>query len=179
MPEQLRICMLAKSFPVGRRSEDLGFLWPIARELTKQGHKIVVLSWAHPNNKFSDTYDGVEVHYLATTKEPFSEKEAQARSFYRFRELHSQSPFHLVHSIDSLGLNIALKKKQFKVPVLYDVQATRMSELFAIMAMTEESIRSYITTGLLVGFYYLKNFVLLRETYYYNLCHVCANCLSG
>ncbi len=138
----------------------MGFLWPIARELTKQGHKIVVLSWAHPENKFSTTIEGVDVHYLATTREPFSEKEAQSRSFYRFRELHSQSPFHLVHSIDNLGLNIGLKKKQFGIPILYDVQATKMSELFGVMAMTEESVRSYLMTGILVAYFYLKNFLL-------------------
>lgn len=161
LPENLRICMLARSFPIGSRSEELGFLWPIARGLTRAGHKIVVLSWAHPQNKFSIVEAGVEVHFLATNREPFSEKEAQARCFYRFRELHSQTPFHLVHSIDSLGLQIGLKKRTFKIPMLYDVQATRMSELFAVMAMAQESVRSYLATGLMVAYLYLKNFLLL------------------
>ena len=69
-----------------------------------------------------------------------------------------KNPFHIVHSIDNSGFEIGLKKKEYKVAMTYNVEATRMSQIFSIMGMSQESIKSMIRTSLSVGYVFLKTY---------------------
>ncbi len=51
LPESLNICLVANRFQILSRSTDHGFLWPIARGLAKQGHKVTIISTKSPIGK--------------------------------------------------------------------------------------------------------------------------------
>ncbi len=60
----------------------------------------------------------------------------------KFTQLHSENPFHLVHSLDASGLEIGLQRKQLGVAVVYDVDATNMSRVYGTLGMSQESFRA-------------------------------------
>ncbi len=152
--EKLSICLVAKKFPLLGRAATHGFLWPIARGLA-QDHEVTVLSHTNPQGQHEIKEEGISAFYLGHLypREKFS-----SVAHRKFSELHAQKPFHIVHSIDKNGLEIGLKKKQYKVAMTYNVEATRMAQVFSIMGLTQESFASMIRTSLKVAYVFLKTY---------------------
>lgn len=157
LPEKLSICIVANKFPILGRAADHGFLWPIARGLAQRGHRVVVLAWKNPQGKKEIFHDNVMAYFLG---EPFAMNPSKFPdlALSKFRELHRETPFHIVHSIDSNGLLIGQLRKEFGVAMTYDVEATRMSELFAVLGLAQESLSSLLSTSVLVGTRFLMNY---------------------
>lgn len=158
MPEKLNICFVAKNFPILGRASEHGFLWPIAKGLAQKGHRVTVLSWKTTLAKEFIDQDGVHAYFLGQGyyKDPDKFPEYV---YKKFLELHQQNPFHIVHSLDSYGLNVAMNKKQHQVATAFDADATHMSELFAIAAMSQETLTSMIQIALGVTYRYLTTFL--------------------
>lgn len=158
MPSTLNICFIAKNFPILGRASEHGFLWPIAKGLAQKGHKVTVLSWKTALAKEYIDQDGVQAYFLGQGyyKDP---EDFPNYAFEKFQELHTQEPFHIVHSIDSCGLKIAENKNSHKVATAFDADATHMSELFAIGAMSQETLSSMIRIGLSITLRYLITFL--------------------
>lgn len=159
LPESLNICLTSFRFPILSRTTDHGFLWPIARGLAKQGHKVTVISSSSPLKKPEVTRDGVRVFYLHEGAKNMSHMNFQMAARLKFSQLHKEEPFHIVHSIDKSGYRIGTRKKSFKVAVAYDVEATQMSQLFAILAMRQETFGSLLTTALAVAYKFATTFM--------------------
>ncbi len=158
LPYPLNICLIAAEFPILGRAADHGFLWPIARGLAKKGHNITVISWRNPQGKTEIEQDGVKAFFLGETPRTHFEN-FPILVDKKFSILHSQDPFHLVHSVDSSGIEVGLKKKLYKVAMTYDVEATHMSEIFHILGYSQETLSSLIRTGLHVGLKFLTTFL--------------------
>lgn len=158
MPEKLNICFVAKSFPTLGRASEHGFLWPIAKGLALKGHNVTVLSWKTALAKEFIDQDGVKAFFLGHGyyKDP---EQFPQHVYKKFLELHNKDPFHIVHSVDISGLNIALNKGSHKVATAFDADATHMSELFAIAAMSQETLSSMIRIALSVTYRYLTTFL--------------------
>jgi 1,2-diacylglycerol 3-alpha-glucosyltransferase len=152
-PSQLNICLVAKRFPLLGRNADTGFLWPVARGLVQRGHKVTVLTARTPfaaENTLEK--DGVTAHLFGDRK-TFS-----SQVFGRFERIHRENPFHLVHSLDDSGLSIGLQRRQLRVAMAYDVDATQMSHLFSILGMAQETFGSLVKTSFAVAYNFLKTF---------------------
>ena len=154
LPDKLRICLVANKFPLLGRAATHGFLWPIARGLA-QDHDVTVLAYKNPQGKYEIQQDDITAFYLGHRH--------QGRSFLsavnkKFAELHAQKPFHIVHSIDNSGFKIGLLKKKYKVAMTYNVEATNMSQIFSIMGMTQESIKSILHTSMAMGYVFLRTY---------------------
>lgn len=157
-PEKLNICIIAARFPILGRAAAHGFLWPIAKALVIAGHKVTVLSWKNPLSKPKIEQDGVEAYFLGQGyHKPF--EEFSTLTLEKFTELHKKNPFHVVHCIDEFGLKVAEKKRQFRVAVAFDADATQMSKLFALSGRSQESVRSQIRIALAILIRYLRSFV--------------------
>lgn len=79
----------------------------------------------------------------------------------KFIDLHTDpasGPFHLVHSVDDSALKISRFKKEYNVAIAYDVAATRLAELFAMIGMAQETLGSLVSTGIAVGYRFLRSF---------------------
>ncbi|MCB0407213.1 MAG: glycosyltransferase family 4 protein [Bdellovibrionales bacterium] len=157
LPHPLNICLVTVKFPILGRASDHGFLWPIARGLAKQGHNVTVIAWKNPQNKPEIEQDGVKAFFLGENPR------AQLFQFSqlvdkKFNELHTQNPFHIVHSVDNSGIEIGLKKKFYKIAMTYDVEATHMSEIFQLLGYSQENLNSLIRTGFLVSLKFLKTY---------------------
>lgn len=157
-PESLNICLVSNRFQILSRSTDAGFLWPVARSLAKQGHKVTVLSTKSPIGKVEVVRDGVRTLYLLESSSPLRGLKFEDAVLQKFTELHKQEPFHIVHSLDNSGRRIARNKEQFGVAVAYDVEATQMSQIFSILGMSQETLRSLLTTAIAVTYKFLTTY---------------------
>ncbi|MCB0362847.1 MAG: glycosyltransferase family 4 protein [Bdellovibrionales bacterium] len=157
LPEKLNICLVCQKFPILGRASDHGFLWPIARRLALAGHRVTVLSWKNPQGKREIIQDEVMAFFLGEYAyrkiEQFPELVKN-----KFLSLHSENPFHIVHSIDRGGYLIGKKRRALKVAMAYDVEATGMSKIFSLMGMAQETLGSLIRTAVLVGSQFLISY---------------------
>ena len=158
LPENLNICLTSHRFPILSRATDHGFLWPIARGLAKEGHKVTVISTASFLKKPEVTRDNVRVFYLYEGEKNLSHLNFQVAARQKFAQLHKEEPFHLVHSIDKSGYRIGLRKEDYNIAMAYDVEATQMSQLFAILAMKRETLGSLLSTGFATAYKFLTTY---------------------
>lgn len=158
LPETLNICLTSHRFPILSRATDHGFLWPIAKGLAKEGHKVTVLAANSPLKKPEVVRDGVRVFFLHEGAKNLSHMSFQMAVRQRFMQLHKEEPFHLVHSIDKSGYRIGSRKDDLKIAMAYDVEATQMSQLFAILAMKQDTLGSMLTTALATTYKFLTTY---------------------
>lgn len=158
LPQSLNICLVSNRFQILSRSTDSGFLWPIARGLAKQGHKVTVISTKSPIGKPEVQRDGVQTYYLQENGSPFKNLKFEEAALQKFLELHKKEPFHILHSLDSSGRRIAKNKKQLGVAIAYDAEATQMSQLFSILGMSQETLGSLLTTAIAVTYKFLTTY---------------------
>lgn len=158
LPETLNICLTSHRFPILSRATDHGFLWPIAKGLAREGHKVTVLAATSPLKKAEVLRDGVRVFFLQEGAKNQSRQHFQMAVRQRFVQLHKEEPFHIVHSIDKSAYRIGTRKKDLKVAVAYDVEATQMSQIFAILAMKQDTLRSMLTTALATAYKFLTTY---------------------
>jgi glycosyltransferase involved in cell wall biosynthesis len=151
--------MVAYRFPILGRASDHGFLWPIAKGLAARGHKVTVIAAKSPLGKQEVTRDGVRVFYLHEGYPNWTHKKFDDAVLEKFSALHRETPFHLVHSIDSSARQIARHKKHYKVKVAYDVNATQMSQIFSILGMVRETVGSLLQTGVAVAYKFLRTYL--------------------
>jgi len=157
LPEKLKICLVSERFPVIGRVASQGFLWPIARGLAKAGHSVRIICWSSPFSEKEITKDGVSAYFV---KGPNAQRRKMfpIRAQKKFEELHSQEPFHLVHSLSSAAYRIGYMKKKYRVAMAYDVQATRMGQLYSLLGITQDSMTHQVRTGIRIGFRFLKTY---------------------
>ena len=158
LPRHLNLCFVAKEFPILGRAADYGFLWPIARGLAQRGHQVTILSWQNPDHREEVLKDDVRAFFLG-------EKSKADRSEFprlvnrKFRELHSKEPFHLVHSLDRSGYQIGKLKRQYRVAMTYDAEATHMSQLISILGMSQETLGSLLRTAVILTWRFLTTYL--------------------
>ncbi len=157
-PDSLNICLVANKFQILSRSTDHGFLWSIARGLAKQGHNVTVISTKSPMGKPEVQRDGVRAFFLHEGAKNASRINFQLAARNKFAQLHKEKPFHIVHSIDNAGYRIGRNKDEYKTSIAYDVEATQMSQLFAILGMKQDTLSSLLTTSLAVAYKFLTTF---------------------
>lgn len=158
LPETLNICLTSHRFPILSRATDHGFLWPIAKGLAREGHKVTVLAASSAMKKPEVFRDGVKVHYLYEGEKNLSHLSFQMAVRQKFAQLHKEDPFHILHSIDKSGYRVGTRKKNLNVAMAYDVEATQMSQLFAILAMKQETLSSMLTTGIATAYKFLTTY---------------------
>lgn len=158
LPELLNICLVGYKFQILSRATDHGFLWPIAKGLAKQGHKVTVISSSSPIGKPEVHRDDVTAYYLKEGLKNFKNFNFTHSAYEKFQLLHKQEPFHLVHSLDDSGLQIGLHKKKHQIAMAYDVEATQMAQLFSILGMNKETISSLLVTSAALTYKFLSTY---------------------
>ena len=162
LPKKLNVCLIARQFPIEGRASGFSFLRLIARGLASRGHRVTVLSSYHPSGRQEIVQDGVRIFFLMegrgarVRRDPFPDLVKS-----KFIDLHTDpqsGPFHLVHSVDDSALKISRYKKSYRVAIAYDVAATRLSELFSMIGMAQETLGSLIRTAVAVGYRFLRSY---------------------
>lgn len=159
LPTKLNVCLISRQFHVPNRSSEHNFFWLIARGLVQRGHSVKVLAYENPKRLATIEKDGVQIFYLG---EGVSAKRRLAFSQLikeKFVELHKQNPFHVLHSIDPSAYRISKFKEQYNLSVVYDVEATQMSQLFAIQGMAQETLGSLLSTSIAVAYKFLRTYL--------------------
>ncbi len=155
--EPLNICIVSEKFPLTNPSGEVSFLWPIARGLVKRGHKVTVISWRNKNRLAFVERDGVRAFFLGegslATVQAFPEMVLN-----KFRQLHAQDQFHLLHSLDDSGFEVGRRRSELGVAVVYDVDATQMSQVYSILGMGQETLGSLLTTSFNVAWTFVKTY---------------------
>lgn len=155
--ESLHICLISERFPLLNTSGEVGFLWPIARGLVRQGHKVSVISWRNKSRIAFVEQNGVRAYFLGenpgATRDSFPDLVLK-----KFQTLHRESPFHLAHSLDGTGREVALRRKDFGVAMVYDVDATHLAHVYSILGLSQETLTGIIRTSLSVALTFLKTY---------------------
>ncbi len=154
----LSICLIAEHFPIQGRISDTGFLWPIAKGLAQKGHQVVVISARSPIGKQEVERDGVKVFYLFEGYPNFSSQPFTLAALKKFKEIEPKHRFQIIHSMDASAIEIARFKKKFNLAVAFDVEATQMSQIFSILGMAQENVKSIVSTGLAVTYKFISTY---------------------
>jgi len=155
--EPLNICIVSRRFPLLSNEDEVGFLFPIARGLMRMGHRVTVLSWKNRRRLPFVEHEGVKAFFLGEGQSGPIEN-FPSLVFRKFQELHQQTPFHLLHSLDNSGYEVGLRRKSLKVAVVYDVDATHMAEVFSILGLSQETLSGLLTTSYKVATRFLKTY---------------------
>lgn len=155
--ESLNICIVSERFPLQNQAGEVGFLWPIARGLVRLGHRVTVISWRNKNRIPFVEQSGVKAYFLGEGSTSNAEMFPEL-VLHKFEQLHNETPFHLVHSLDASGLLVGQQRRKLGIPVIYDVDATCMSQVYAIYGLSQETLSSLIRTSLAVAIKFLKTY---------------------
>ncbi len=156
--QNLRVLLIGSRFQILSRSSDSGFLWPMARGLARQGLDVTVFSSKSPIEKPFVERDGVKTYFLQERDSELRFLDFEEACYRKFSELHSQNPFHIVHGLDHGALKIAKNKKQFKIAVCFDVEATQMSQIFSILGRGHETVGALLQTGAALAYKFLTTY---------------------
>ena len=156
-PNHLNICIVAAKFPGLTGMSEHGFLWPVAKGLVKQGHRVTLLSWGYAGAATELEQDGIKVYFLGEGRglSPSAFPELVLR---KFQELHALLPIDVVHSVDAGATAIAALKDDYDVAVVFDVEATQLSQIFAILGMAQETFPSQVRTAVNVTYKFLTTY---------------------
>lgn len=153
-----RLCFVAQTFPIQGRATDHSFLWPLARGLVLQGHEVVVLTGRNQMHQEYFVRDGVQVHSVFEGNSELRGLRFEDAVVRKFRELHAEKKIDLVHSLDASGMKIAKLKKRLRFKVAFDVEATHMGQVFAVLGLAQENVRSLLITGVAVLYKFLTTY---------------------
>ena len=156
--DKLRICLIGQKIQVQSRSSDTGLLWPLARGLSKKGHEVTILSSTTPLHKSEIYRDGIRAFYLFEGQSLYKTQRFVDAVHKKFASLHLEKPFDIVHCLDDGGFKIGRHKKNFKVCIAYDVQATTMSDIFSTLAENDGTLQSQVNTAIKLGYRFLHNY---------------------
>lgn len=157
---RLRICLIGQKISVLSRSTDSGLLWPIARGLSERGHDVTIISTSSPLRRPEVFRDGVRAYYLNENQPQYKTVRFADAAQKKFVSLNNEKPFDIVHSLDSSGFKIGKYKEKLNITMAYDVEATRMAELFSILSEGTGTTRSFIATYLKLIFSFFQNYFM-------------------
>lgn len=157
-PNTLNVCLMAQKFPILGRATDHGFLWPIATGLAAQGHKVTIIAGKSNLGKSKVERGGVTAYFLLEGTNLNSRESFSKLALVKFKELHKQNPFDLVHSIDNSALKVGELKEELQVAVAYDVDATQMVQIVSILGMRQESVSGLLSTAIAVVYKFLSTY---------------------
>ncbi len=170
LPSQLNIALISQyapliqTRPTSGRSAGPSFLRLIARGLAFRGHSVTIITGESMGGAAAvREADGVRIVSIAPSRASRLRSQAHQPRFQdlvrsKFLELHRENPFHIVHALDSSALRVGMIKRDHGFAMAYDVQATRMADLFAIMGMGQETLGSILGTGFSVGWKFLSTY---------------------
>lgn len=176
IPDQLNIALISQFAPLLQTRSSSGtatgharasgpsFLRLIARGLAFRGHSVTIITGENLGGATNvREADGVRIVSIAPSRISRLRSQAHQPRFQdlvrsKFLELHREKPFHLVHALDSSAVRVGLMKREHGFAMAYDVQATHLADLFAIMGMGQETLGSILGTGLSVGLRFLSTY---------------------
>jgi glycosyltransferase involved in cell wall biosynthesis len=154
----MRICLVGHKIHVHSRAADTGLLWPLARGLSERGHDVTIISTVSPLKKAEVYRDGIRAFYLQESASSYKTNRFIDAAHKKFTQLHNEKNFDLVHSLDDSALKIGRHKNNFNVTVAYDIEATKMAELFSTLTENDGSLNSQIKTSIKVGYKFLTSY---------------------
>ena len=153
----LKICLIAEKFPVMGSTRTHGFIGPVAHGLVKAGHKVSVIAWNNPVEEKKINQNGVKIHFVSQRRSHLTDR-LKKKICEKFFQLHSEETFHIIHSLTPMTNQMGAQKKNLGLAMAYDITATKLAELFSIMAMAENNGPSQLKTAYKVTYQFLKNF---------------------
>ena len=156
-PKKLKTCLISEKFPIFGSSHSRGFIGPIAYGLIKAGHQVTVITWNNPVKEKQINQNGVCIHLLSKRK--FHSRDQLKKEINEtFLKFHKEQGFNILHSMTALTHQIGSKKKSLNLTMAYDISATRLPELFLIMAMAENNVPNQLKTAYKVSRQFLKSY---------------------
>lgn len=146
MNESYRIAVVTKKPFAGLRTFRRSLAFSVSTLLESRRHQVVLF-------------------VQSDSEAPFEPPEGLQVIFYKpgglnraFEKEHGDLPFDVIHGLDRSALPLARRKAQLNVKVTFDVEATQMTQIFALMGMTSSHWTSLISTALAVAYKFLSTY---------------------
>ncbi|MBN1901240.1 glycosyltransferase family 4 protein [Candidatus Sumerlaeota bacterium] len=95
---------MTRSLPAHRSGGLETHTWDLARGLCRRGHRVFILTTAHPDKRRRENVEGVEIHYINGTKPSLYTPFFFSRLNRYLLNLHDKENFDLIHSEGFAGL---------------------------------------------------------------------------
>jgi 1,2-diacylglycerol 3-alpha-glucosyltransferase len=104
--------------------------------------------------------DGVRTFYLEEGLQYRGKSYFSELALRKFRELHKEKPFHILHGLDNSAYKIAKSKADLNCiwPSPMMSKQPKCLSLFSILGMGQETLTSLLTTGLAVTYKFLTTY---------------------
>lgn len=149
--ENLNICIITRKIPT------IGFLIPVIKGLLQKGHRVGLIAQSDTEVNQWLLPEGMTVKAINTSH--LDRTQAQQKIKEVFESLHSKEPFHIVHSMGPAGYLIGKEKKKYNVAMAYDVEATHLNHLYSVIGLSQETLRSFFKTSVLLLVRFAYNFL--------------------
>lgn len=165
----LHICLVTRSAPATTAPNDQGHILPMARQFTKLGHKVTILTWKS-NQTSSEMYQEESLNVLFLGVGHYkSIKDFPEMAMQKIYQIHQEAPIDIVHSLDTPFKSKSarlLKKRQFALS--YGVEVTSMMDVFSKFIKTysgDWSAVSHFMSGSLLFLkrYMAEDYATLRQ----------------
>lgn len=165
---KLHICFVTKNAPTSTGPSEQGHILPMARQIVKLGHQVTILTWKSTQLAQQQyTEEGIQILFLGEGHYK-SVKDFPQVATEKINELHQDTPFDIVHSLDTPfeKPHLLFKKKSFALS--YGVEVTSMMEVFSKFVKTYSgdvpALKNMISgTMLFLKKYLTKDFRILRH----------------
>lgn len=156
LPNKLNICFIARGFVTYNSDTTVepGFVWALSKELISLGHQVTIIALANDDSSF--VKNDIK---CVLVKKPKLSKKSRVTIYEKFLEIHQVKPFNLAHIVDQYGILVAKNRKQNKLAIALDARVLSISQLFYIVGMTRDTLRSMLTISLAVLYKYLSTYI--------------------
>lgn len=126
----MKICLFTRSDTVHPNSGGMETQGKLLTEgLVKAGHRVTMITTAHPEGLERALRNGVRIYYLKTTSVGVYSREWWEESVRQFNVLHRSESFDVVLSQSVSGWGYLRAKKQFGVPCVAIMHGTTFRDL--------------------------------------------------
>lgn len=158
--KKLHICLVTKNAPANTGPSEQGHILPMARQFTKLGHKVTILTWKSTQLE-QEVYNEDLLTLLFLGEGHYkSIKDFPEIAAEKINSLNSEQTIDIVHSLDT---PFAQPQKLFKnrnFALSYGVEVTSMTEVFSKFVKTYSGDFSALKNMLSGTMLFLRQFLL-------------------
>jgi glycosyltransferase involved in cell wall biosynthesis len=127
----MNICMFSRIMPTHAPGGMQDHVQTLSQGLVKRGHRVTVLTTARGDQVEFENIGGVAIHFLKGTPVARNSASYWRASASKFQELHTHTPFDILHS-QSVGAYGVYRKnlhRKFALPLVTSLHGTHMDVL--------------------------------------------------
>lgn len=167
MPIGFHVCFVGQNFPLTSKASDKENIWPIAERLAEMGVTVSIVAYKAPSTEPTIKRNDSTIYFVASGNDFVSKEDFPKAALLKLSEIHNNHKIDHVHSLDTPLRKIKKLLKPNKPSLSYGVQASKMEEMFSLLAV-DESLLGLLKSNLInplifLQKYFFSDYFTLRE----------------